>query len=227
MKTIYLSIFLLFCTITLSAQNLWLGAEGQKFYDELIIRKAARGEIESYEGSPYMNEEFQEATITSSEDLVFENVPIRYNVYYDLFEVELEEGIYNLRRGGIVSKVNLEDHRFIYSTYDYLSSEGEGYLELVMEGEYTLYKKHQVVFKEAEPAQPYQEAKPARFEGRDPLFYIAHGDNQSVFIRNRRSFLDIAGEKGKALKDFIKDERLRIKNEEDMLKAVEYLNSLE
>lgn len=212
--------------MTMAAQNLWLGAEGQKYYDELIMRRAARGEIESYEGSPYMNEEFKKATVISSEDMVFEKVPIRYNVYYDLFEVQLEEGIYNLRRGGIVSKVNLEDHRFIYSTYDYLSSEGEGYLELVMEGEYTLYKQHQVVFKEAEPAQPYQEAKPAKFEGRDPLFYIAHGDKQPVFIRNRRSLLDIAGEKEKTLKDFIKDERLKIRNEEDMVRAVEYLNSL-
>ncbi len=212
--------------MTLAAQNLWLGAEGQKFYDELILRKSARGEIESYEGSPYMTEEFKEATVISSEDMVFEKVPIRYNVYYDLFEVQLEEGIYTLRRGGIVSKVNLEDHRFIYSTYDYLSREGEGYLDLVMEGEYTLYNKHQVVFKGAEPAQPYQEAKPAKFEGRNPLFYIAHGDNQPVFIRNRRGLIDIAGEKGKALRDFIKDERLKISNEEDMVKAVKYLNSL-
>lgn len=226
MKTIYISLFFITCTMTMAAQNLWLGAEGQKFYDELIMRKAARGEIESYEGSPYMNEEFKKATVISSEDMVFEKVPIRYNVYYDLFEVQLEEGIYNLRRGGIVSQVNLEDHRFIYSTYDYLSSEGEGYLELVMEGEYTLYKQHQVVFKEAEPAQPYQEAKPAKFEERDPLFYIAHGDKQPVFIRNRRSLLDIAGKKGKTLKDFIKDERLKIRNEEDMVRAVEYLNSL-
>jgi len=227
MKTIYLSLFLMACTISLTAQNLLLGAEGQKFYDEFLIRNAAKGEVERYEGSPYMDEEFSEATVISSENQVFEKVPVRYNVYYDLFEVQMEEVVYNLKRGGIVSKVTLSGHNFLYMTYNYQSGEGEGYLELITEGMYTLYKQYQVVFKKAEPAQPYQDAKPAMFQERDPLFYIAYGDNQPVFIKNKRNLMDIAGDNEKALKDFINDNGLKVRNEEDMVKAVEFLNSLE
>ncbi len=227
MKTIYLSLFLMACTISLTAQNLLLGAEGQKFYDEFLIRNAAKGEVERYEGSPYMDEEFSEATVISSENQVFEKVPVRYNVYYDLFEVQMEEVVYNLKRGGIVSKVTLSGHNFLYMTYNYQSGEGEGYLELITEGMYTLYKQYQVVFKEAEPAQPYQDAKPAMFQERDPLFYIAYDDNQPVFIKNKRNLMDIAGDNEKALKDFINDNGLKVRNEEDMVKAVEFLNSLE
>ncbi|MBN1387773.1 MAG: hypothetical protein JW965_04955 [Bacteroidales bacterium] len=224
MKRTYISLLLIVCALSLSAQNLWLGAEGQKFYDELILRKAARGEVESYEGSPYMDEEFTEATIVSSENQVFNKVPLRYNVYYDLFEVQLDEGVFNLKRGGVVAKVSLQGHDFVYTTYDYQSTEGEGYLELIIEGRYKLYKQHQIVFKEAEPAQPYQEAKPAMFQERDPLFYIAFNDNRPVFIKNKSNLMEIAGDNEKALKDFIKDNRIKIRDEEDIVKVVEYLN---
>jgi len=227
MKTIYLGIFLMACTVSLAAQNLWLGAEeGQKFYDELIIRKALQGDDASYEGSPYMDEEFAEATIVSSENTVFKKVPLRYNVYYDRFEVQLDEGVFNLKPGGVVSKVNLQGHNFIYITYDYQSTEGEGYLELITEGRYTLYKQHKIIFKKAEPAQPYQEAKPAMFQERDPLFYVKYGDNQPLFIKNKRDLEEIAVDNEKALKDFIKDNRIKVRDEEDMVKVVEFLNEL-
>jgi len=226
MKRLYIGIVISFIVITATAQNLWLGAEGQRFYDELLNRKAVKGEIESYEGSPYMDEEFIEATIKSSDNQAYEKVPLRYNIYYDLFEVQIEDAVYNLKRGGIVAEVSFPGHSFIYSRYEYLSTEGEGYLELVEKGTYTLYKKYQVVFKEAEPAQPYQEKKPAMFEKRDPLFYVAYGDNKPVYIRNKKGLLDIAGDNEKALNNFIKDNRIKIRDEADMVRVVEFLNNM-
>ena len=226
MKRLYIGIVISFIVITATAQNLWLGAEGQRFYDELLNRKAVKGEIESYEGSPYMDEEFTEATIKSSDNQAYEKVPLRYNIYYDLFEVQIEDAVYNLKRGGIVAEVSLPGHSFIYSRYEYLSTEGEGYLEPVEKGTYTLYKKYQVVFKEAEPAQPYQEKKPAAFEKRDPLFYVAYGDNKPVYIRNKKGMLDIAGANEKALNKFIKDNRIKIRDEADMVRVVKFLNNM-
>ncbi|MDT8400156.1 MAG: hypothetical protein RQ743_00550 [Bacteroidales bacterium] len=226
MKKIYLSIVISIIALSATSQNLWLGAEGQRFYDELLNRQAVKGEIGNYEGSPYMEEGFTEASITSSENQVFEKVPLRYNAYYDLFEVQMEDAVYNLKPGGIVSEVKFPGHHFIYSKYDYLSTEGEGYLELVTKGSYSLFKKHQVVFKEAEPAQPYMDPKPAMFQDRDPLFFIAHGENPPVFINNKRSLFEIAGDKEKVLKNFFNERKLKIRNEEDIVKAVEFLNNM-
>ena len=227
MKKIFLSLVISILALGATAQNLWLGAEGQRFYDELLNRKMVEGETATYEGSPYMNEEFTEATIVSSEDQVFIKVPIRYNVYYDLFEVEMEEAVYNLNRGGVVAKVEIEDHNFIYTEYDYQSSRGEGYLEVLIEGPWSLYKQHQVVFREAVPAQPYQEAEPASFEEKDPLFYVSHGDELPVFIRNRKGLLELAGDREKELNNFLKDNRIRLRDEAEMKKAVEFLNGIE
>ncbi len=227
MKKLFIGIVISFMAFAATAQNLWLGAEGQRFYDELLNRKAIKGEIENYEGSPYMDEEFTAATIKSSDNQAYEKVPLRYNVYYDLFEVQIEDIVYNLKRGGIVSEVSFPGHSFIYSEYEYLSTEGEGYLELVEKGTYTLYKKYQVVFKEAEPAQPYQDPKPAMFQERDPLFFISYNENLPVFIKNKNGLLDIAGENEKVLKDFIKDNGLKVRDEDDMVKAVEFLNNVD
>ena len=226
MKKIYISLIIILVAFTASAQNLWLGAEGQKFYDELLIRKALKGEVEDYEGSPYMDEEFTEAIVISSDSNIYKGVPLRYNVYNDLFEVKLEDGAYALKRGVIVCEVIMGDHSFIYTLYDYQSVEKEGYLEIIAEGEYSLLKQYQVVFKQAEPVKPYQDARPAIFQTRDPLLYISHGDSKPVFVRNKKYLLDIAGDKGKALNDFMKDNKLKMRSQEDMIKAVEFLNSL-
>lgn len=226
MKKFSLLLIIFITGLAAQGQNLWLGAEGQKFYDELLIRKSLKGEYGKYEGSPYMNEEFSEATVVSSDNQVFEKVPLRYNVYSDLFEVEMEDGVYNLRRGGIVSRVKMDGRDFIYTTYDYQSTEGEGYLEEISRGIYSLFKQHQIIFREAEPAKPYQEAEPARFEEKNPLLYISRGDNRPVFVRNKRGLLELAGEKEKELNGYIKDNKLKMRDEADMIKAVEFLNSV-
>ena len=57
MKKFYIVAVIIFITLPLSGQNLWLGAEGQKFYEELLVRKAVTGEEAIYEGSPYLSEE--------------------------------------------------------------------------------------------------------------------------------------------------------------------------
>ncbi|MGM0665713.1 MAG: hypothetical protein ACQETA_00180 [Bacteroidota bacterium] len=226
MIKIYLSIVISILSLGATAQNLWLGAEGQRFYDELLNRKMAEGETATYEGSPYMSEEFSEATIVSSENQVFTKVPLRYNVYHDFFEVEMEDAVYNLNRGGVVAEVEIEERKFIYSTYDYQSSRGEGYLEVIIEGPWSLYKQHQVVFREAVPAQPYQEEEPASFEERDPLFYVSHGDELPVFIRNRKGLLELAGDREKELNNFLKDNKIRLRDEAEMIKTVEFLNGI-
>jgi len=227
MKKISLSIVFALMALGATAQNLWLGAEGQRFYDELLNRKMVKGETATYEGSPYMNEEFTGATIVSSEDQVFTEVPLRYNVYYDLFEVEMEDAVYNLNRGGVVAKVEIDGHIFIYTEYDYQSSRDEGYLEVLIDGPWSLYMQHKVVFREAVPAKPYQEEEPASFEERDPLFYVSHGDEPPVFIRNRKALLELAGNKEKELNSFLKDNKLRLRNEDEMRQAVKFLNETE
>lgn len=226
MKKLYVSAIIAFLALSLPAQNLWLGEEGQRFYDELLIRKAVKGEAGNYEGSPYLDEEFTDAKIRSSEDHVFEKVSLRYNAYYDLFEVKMEDDVYNLRRGGMVSEVNMTGHLFKYFEYDYLSTKAEGYLELLHEGKYSLYKKHQVIFTEAEPSKPYQEAKPAMFQERDPLFFIASGEKPPVFIKNRKGLLSLAGDKEEELNDYLRNNRNRLRNEADFLNAVKFLNEL-
>jgi len=226
MRKIFIGLIIFLFAFSASAQNLWLGAEGQKFYDELLLRKSLKGEYGKYEGSPFLNEEFGEATVISSENEVFEKVPLRYNVYSDLFEVELEEGVYNLKRGGMAARVKLDDRDFVFTFYDYQSTEREGYLEVLIEGYYSLYKKYQIVFQEAEEAKPYQEAKPAAFQERAPLFYISSGENKPVFVKTKKNLLDIAGDKEQELKAFIKDSKLKIRDEADMVKAVEFLNSI-
>ncbi len=226
MNKLYLCVIIVFLCSALSAQNIWLGSENQKYYEEFLVRKAMEHETESYEGSPYLYDEFTEAQVVLSEKHIFNEVTLRYDVYHDLFEIKMKDAVYNLRRGAMISDIIMGDHKFRYMEYEYMSTSLQGYLDVIEEGEFSLYKQYRIVFREAEPARPYVESKPAMFQKRDPLFYIASGDNRPVFVNNRRNLLNVAGEYEEELKEFIRGNELKLRDGDGMLKAVKFLNGL-
>lgn len=224
MKYLLLTAFAFCLLAPLNAQNLWLGKEGQKFYDELVIRKALKGEKPDYDGSPYMKDEFSESIVIFKSGEVFEEVPLRYNIFNDQFEAEMEKGVYALKRGSVVTEVIIDDRHFEYSPYIYMSKEKAGYLELLHKGDYSLYRQLQVEFKEAQPAQPYIEERPAMFNRKNPLYYIAKGDETPVFIKNRRDAISYGKQNGMELKKYIKKNKLRMRDLDDFMQVVKYMN---
>lgn len=223
MKKLLLTAFLFCLLITIQAQPIWFGKEGQRFYDELLTR-IKMNENFDYEGSPYMNDEFSKSTIILKSGEVLEKVPLRYNVFNDQFEVEIENVAYGLNRGDMINKVIIDNRHFVYSPYILQSKEKEGYLELLHKGDYSLYRQIKVRFEEEQPAQPFIEKRPAMFSKKRPLYYIASGDELPVYIRSKRGAINYGEENGLDLKKYIKKKRLKMNDTEDFMELVKYMN---
>jgi TRAP-type C4-dicarboxylate transport system substrate-binding protein len=92
---------------------------------------------------------------------------------------------------------------------------------------HTLFKEERIKFYEkVEAATSYEKDKPAKFERIDDQYYLKLSDNMTLVPQNKKRFLRLFPNKEKELKEFIKENKLHPKNEEELIKIVEYISTI-
>ncbi|MEM1338286.1 MAG: hypothetical protein AAF634_12200 [Bacteroidota bacterium] len=186
---------------------------------------------QNFQGSPYTSEEFLPTTLYYGE----ENLgPLfyRYNAYNEEIEIKktnLEnEGIRALGRDKKISLL-VNGKPMSFSTFiDKKGLTQNGYLTLLQEGKYSLYKRTDVKYTEGQKAQnSFVPAIPARFSKFTEYYLSLEGQNRIDELElSNRKLLKLASEADKeALKQFLKEQKIKINNEQDALKVLEFLNT--
>lgn len=159
------------------------------------------------------------------------NFYYRYNAYNE--EIELKETnipdapISALARDKNLS-IMVDDKKMSFQTFiDKKGLTQNGYLEKLLSGKYSLYKRTDVKFTEGQKAQnSFVKAIPAKFSKFTEYYLEIEGLSRidEVDLKNRKLIKLVPDETKEALKTFLKVEKLNIKNEEDLLKTLSYLN---
>lgn len=177
-----------------------------------------------YEGNPYLFEEFTGADIILKASKGYEGIPMNYNIHNDDFEFMMDGVSYALGNNNIVSYIRIEDRKFYYMTYTYNSAQIKGYLELVADGDYRFFKKHRVIYTEPKPTRGYVEAQPAKFDSRSPDYFIELKNGKIVYFNKLDDIADLLADEGGSIKDYIKDNRLKARREEDIIELADFIN---
>lgn len=180
-------------------------------------------------GSPYLNRDFIESEIISKDSIRYINVKFRYNIYIDELEYIMNNELLSLSNPMNFRYFLLGDDVFTYQSF--VSPGGSpkrGYFHLLYLGPSgTLFKRYSVSYSPPEEPQPYAAAKPARFsKGADSYYIQFPGKLPAEISLNRRRVLDVFPDKKNELENFITSNRLNFRNESDLLKLVEYYNTL-
>ena len=223
-KAFFTSLILLFLAVTLNGQR--INPEIQKLYDEHYHRiKMIKPVNFVYDGSPYLYDQFRTGDVIFDDGTVYKEILLRYNVYYDLFEFSIKGNEYALDKSAKYSVFRIGDQTFIYQSYLYDSIEKEGYIEIIAKGNYSLYRIYKIRFKEATAGKAYQEPANAKFTRPKPEYMIGKVDDKIVSIKNEKQLLknfDLS----KQVKKYSGNKKIKLKNEKDYLKLIEFLNSL-
>lgn len=196
--------------------------------------KAKQYFSDEFAGTPYTDNNFQEATLFYNEENQG-TVYYRYNAFNE--EVEIRKTKSNLEniRGLSTDKairIKKEDGKILsFKTFiDKNKNTLNGYLTGLYDGEtYDLYKRIKVKFTPAQAAQnSFVKATPNRFSQFTEYYLQKKGVNkiEEITPRNNRLLRMVDSDKKKELKDFLKSNDLNIKNEADLIKAVEFLNQI-
>ncbi len=180
------------------------------------------------EGSPYLSNVFYPGKMYYEEEFIGETY-FRYNAHNE--EIELKKN--NLETEAIKAlmkdkkiKLFVDGTPLVFKTYITKADHTKnGYLMLLSDGEYKLYKRTKISFHEAKKAEnTFVKSKPARFvQATEYYLEFQGGKKISQIELNAKKILGLLpNDKSKGLKEHLKGSK--IKTEADLIKVTQFLN---
>ena len=188
--------------------------------------------FDQFRGSPYTSNDFRNTTLFYKDELIGD-VYYRFNSLNQEIEIKAtnspDEGTRALGRDKAISIV-IDGMPMSFKTFiDKNDRTTNGYLvALENTGEYKLYKRYHATFKEGlKASNSFAKDVPAKFTQYVEYYIEIPGKNRIDQIKLKKNSLlnQLTGDKKTALKEYLESEGLNVKNEMDLVKAVNFLNS--
>jgi len=181
-------------------------------------------------GTPYLNNDFVPGNIITKNAVKYIDIPLRYNIYNDEIEFSQDGEAFALENPLNYSSISIAEQSFIYSSFVGRAKGEAGkasFFELMNnKGKLFLLKRYSVQFIKPSPSQGYVEAKLAEFKKTPDSYYFKFGSSPAQEVGNLKSTLLMFGKHSKRIATFIKAEKLKLRNQEDLLRIVSFYNDL-
>lgn len=183
------------------------------------------------QGSPYTSNSFSPTALYYKDDVVG-NIFYRYNALNEEVEIMKTNREGEPIRGLAKDKeLNIRPNgkKMSFKTFVTASNRTiNGYLTELVDGKtYDLYKRIHVKFSEATPAKnTFEKPIPAKFTKFEEFYVQKDGVNRidQVMPKKAKLLALLDGAQKEAAKQFIKDNKLNLKNEADMIALFQFLN---
>lgn len=184
----------------------------------------------SIEGSPYMSNSFSPAQLYYGDEAVGK-IFFRYNAYNEEIEIKQTNSENEPIRGlSKDKKIRLVTNGKPMSFKTFVDKNGNtknGYMTLLSDGNYKLYEHLDVTFKEAKRAEnTFVKSSPAKFT-QFTEYYLEQPDGKridQVELTNKKLVQLVDGEAADELNAFLKENKIKIKEENDLIQVVNFLN---
>lgn len=182
----------------------------RKYFIDLVY-PIEKQEVE-VEGTPFLDSTFVAGSFLIGETEYL--LPMRYNVFLEAFEVKLDnESLY------INSKmVDTIFYKNAYYTFKNEGAKQKVFQILHRDDQSELLKKHTVLFIEGSSGVPFKDDVLPHFKHNIPDYYLFSTTTGLTKIVSFKDFNTIAPDKAEEIKRFIKKNKLKKKNEADLVK---------
>jgi hypothetical protein len=203
--------------------------ELQNLWDEyrFVKKNDIRNDVKNYNGTPYLNDTFEKGRIILTNGTSYTNLPLRYNIYQDVFEFEKEGQAYQIPKDRTFKEFLMGDTVFRFSPYFVGSTKVTGYLQVLADGPCSLFKKYRTILSEAKAPEAFKDAEPATFKAQANKFFISFAENDlPQEFGNYKEFLRLLPEHVAEMTKYLKSNKLKLRRETEIIQTVEYYNSL-
>lgn len=218
-----------FISSTINAQGVFNDPETDTYISQRSITQPDHGY--KYTGSPYANKAFQEGFVFRDGVILASNVGLRYNAARDEFEIKK-----SLNTSNYAAKV-LRQSEDIYvkimnNTFVYLDKNEEketgGYYEVLYEGErLSLYRKISKDFIEGKKSINSIAADILpMYKEKEELFLLTENKELVELPGSRNGKINSFSNKKKEIKQHIREKKLNINKDYDLIKLLRYYDSL-
>jgi len=234
MKTVKLPLFLLCLLISVNSaisQNVIPGSE--ILLDKLRLNKVMHGiEYETYEtvaGDPFLFGDFHEGEIIFKNGEAF-NLNLRYDIYADQVHLKDNDQIYGIIHPETLASIRIDTVKFLYCNFvnspSDKSPEESSYFIVKKDGKCKLLIKKNIRVQDAELPRALQDARPAKFVHLADTYYLKQEGKYAVRINSKKDITAILADKKNDIDKFIRTEKLKTKEVDDLAKIVTFYDSL-
>lgn len=177
-----------------------------------------------FEGSPFLSDVWTQGIIFLQNDKSLEATML-YDIYSQQMLVKKDEEILALTQPYSIKKVVLGKQTFIWQTYETGNKVEESYFELLVDGEFQLFKKYNCNIVRADRQVSAYEGKPKdRFRISTEYYLKVDPQKAIVFPNARDNFFALFPSQKDTLIQYCRQNKLKLKKEEDLIKIFSYLN---
>ncbi len=207
------------------------GARVKNSYVKDGVTTHTYGDAESriINGSPYLDNTFENGKIELIDGSIIPDLKIRYNMYGDFFEIKKADDTLIVNKPNLLSSVFYEDKVFVYNPAVFEATESaNGYYERLVSGTLNLYSKRKVDLKYDEFVPNYGGGSGTKeyFYRYSISYFVEISANTILKISNKRHFLKNIPSHYAEMNTYIKKNKINLKKEKDLVSLIKYYNSI-
>ncbi|MBC8321827.1 MAG: hypothetical protein H8E34_14030 [Bacteroidetes bacterium] len=177
------------------------------------------GNQQKYESHfKYLNSAFEAGSMILNSSSIITSVSFRYDITNDRMEMK------SYINPDAIDKIQIGRQSFIYSDYEVDGNISKGYFEVLSTGNVRLLERREVKRKSAK-------AGLYGYEGYQMIIntlFVKFGDKPAVSIhkRSKNEIISLFPDSNEKINNFVNDNKLRLKNEDEIIECLKYYNSL-
>lgn len=185
-------------------------------------------QFEAIKDEAYANPNFLPGKIFQEDQLIKDDVPMRYNAYAD--EIEIKKNMSDETYSALIKSpdifVKIIRDIYVFIPYEGSNEKG-GYFNVLLDGKtYDLYKKTKATFREPQKAETsYERDTPPSFP-KMVTYYLVQNGTFLEMPNSKSKILKMMDRKKSEMKKYIKDNDIDLDKEADLIKAITYFDSL-
>ena len=187
-------------------------------------------EIFSYKqmnGSPYRYKEFEDGKVYLKSNTEAIAYKINYNAYKDHFEYIEGNVTYAVANPKKINNIVIDGETFIYTKYYNYDNLKEGYFIEIEDDYISLYKRELISMISPKnidySSTPYINGDFVRLK---PMYYISIYGDPLILLKSKSKLLELFFNHPD-LKQFIKKEKIKLHDEDDLKKLITFLNNFD
>lgn len=185
-------------------------------------------QFNSIKDEAYANPNFVQGKIFQEDQLIKDDVPMRYNAFAD--EIEIKKNASDENYGALIKDpsifVKVFKDIYVFVPYEGSNEKG-GYFNVLSDGKtYDLYKKTKAVYREPQKAETsYARDMPPSFP-KTVTYYLVQNGTFLEMPSSESKILKMMDKKKAEMKKYMKENNIDLGKEQDMIKTISYFDSL-
>jgi hypothetical protein len=171
--------------------------------------------------------------VTDNSGKIYSNLLLRYDTYNEVLELSQDGQVYEISPESFpsftldyVDSVTRKETNHIFSTGYKIDGFSElSYFDIFAEGKYKVVRKYKTLFLE-EAVKDYGSPNVKKIFQSKTNYFLLSSKGLAIEIKlNKKSILEAFPDQSSPIETFIKEKKIKIKSEQDLMDIVKFLES--